>query len=113
MGKTINLDKDNYAEIIGKGITVVDFWADWCGPCKMMAPVFDSLSERFDGKLTFAKCNIDEQSEIAEKFGVAAIPTFLFFKDGNRIEKIVGYKPENSMAEVILNILQGGTEDNG
>jgi thioredoxin 1 len=69
---------------------VVDFWADWCMPCRMMAPVMDELAQAYEGKARFGKVNVDENSQIAGRYGIMSIPHFLIFKNGTRVEKIVG-----------------------
>ena len=69
---------------------LVDFWADWCMPCRMMAPVMDELSQVYAGKAKFGKVNVDENPQIASRYGIMSIPHFLMFKNGSRVEKIVG-----------------------
>ena len=76
---------------------LVDFFADWCGPCKMMAPVVEQLAEELDGKAKVGKLNIDENMDIAEKYRVMNIPTFLIFKDGQEKERIVGAVSKNEL----------------
>ena len=76
---------------------LVDFWADWCGPCKMMAPVVEQLAEELEGKAKVGKLNIDENMDIAEKYRVMNIPTFLIFKDGQEKERIVGAVSKNEL----------------
>ena len=68
----------------------VDFWAEWCGPCKMIGPIISQLAEEYDGKLVVGKCNVEECEEIATEFGIRNIPTILFFKDGVIVDKFVG-----------------------
>lgn len=68
----------------------VDFWAEWCGPCKMIGPIISQLAEEYDGKLVVGKCNVEECEEIAAEFGIRNIPTILFFKDGVIVDKFVG-----------------------
>ena len=69
---------------------VVDFWADWCMPCRMMGPVMEELSQAYEGRARFAKVNVDEDPQIASRYGIMSIPQFLIFKNGTRVEKIVG-----------------------
>jgi len=71
---------------------LVDFWAEWCGPCKMIAPVLEQLSQDMDGKIKICKLNVDENSETPGKFGVMSIPTLVIFKDGEEKERIIGYQ---------------------
>lgn len=83
---------DNFeSEVIQSNLPVlVDFYADWCGPCKMMAPIVEELAASYDGKIKVGKCNIDDNMEIAQKYRVMSIPTFIFFKDGQAVETKVG-----------------------
>lgn len=69
---------------------VVDFWATWCGPCRMVAPIISDLAERYDGKLVVGKCDVEESEELAAEFGIRNIPTILFFKNGEIVDKLVG-----------------------
>jgi len=69
---------------------VVDFWATWCGPCRMVAPVISELAEKYDGKITVGKCDVEESDELAAEFGIRNIPTILFFKNGEVVDKLVG-----------------------
>lgn len=69
---------------------VVDFWAEWCGPCKMISPIISQLAEEYDGKLVVGKCNVEESEELAAEYGIRNIPTLLFFKNGQLVDKFVG-----------------------
>ena len=89
--KTLQLTMDNFNKTIAQGITLVDFWAEWCGPCKMIAPVLEQLSGEVDGKLKICKLNVDENSETPGKYGVMSIPTLVIFKDGQEKDRIIGY----------------------
>ena len=73
-----------------KGVVIVDFFAPWCGPCKMMAPVIEKLAEEYDGKAVIGKLNIDENQDIATKLGIQSIPIFIMFKNGQAVDKVVG-----------------------
>jgi thioredoxin 1 len=84
------LSNGEFESFISEGIVVVDFYADWCMPCLMMAPVVDELSETFKGKIKFGKINIDDNQQIAGKFGVSSIPNFVVFKDGKKVGQFVG-----------------------
>lgn len=87
-----------------KGIAIVDFWANWCGPCKMFSPVFENVSKKFDN-IKFCKLNIDEDSEdIAAKLGVMSIPTIILFKDGEEVKRNIGFMDENSLINFLENI---------
>ena len=78
---------------------LVDFWAPWCGPCRMVAPVVEELSEDYDGKVKFVKLNTDENPMIAGKYGIRSIPTLLIFKGGEQVGQIVGFRPKADLAK--------------
>lgn len=80
---------------------LVDFWAAWCGPCRMVAPVIDQLGEQYSGKLKVVKLNVDENPEIAEKYQILSIPTVYLFKDGSKVEEMVGARPKQSFEDMI------------
>ena len=79
----------------------LDFWADWCGPCRMLAPTFDRLAEKYGEQVTFAKVNVDELPEIANKFEIRSIPTLVLLQGGNVVEKVVGLRSEQELAQVL------------
>ncbi len=94
------------AEVLGgKGVALVDFWAPWCGPCRALAPVIDELAESYSGKALVGKVNVDENGELATRYGVMSIPTILLFKDGQLVDKIVGLRPKEELIEVIDQLL--------
>lgn len=85
----------------GKGLVLVDLWADWCGPCRMLAPVIEELSEELKGKVIVGKLNIDEYTEFAIGLGVMSIPTLILFKDGEEVGRMIGVQPK----QMILNMI--------
>ena len=84
------LNDSNYKEVTGSGVVIVDFYADWCGPCKMMAPIFEEAKEAYAGRAVFAKINVDENKGIAMDNRIMSIPTLLFFKDGQIADRVSG-----------------------
>jgi thioredoxin 1 len=84
---------------------LVDFWAEWCGPCRMVGPVIEEISSEYEGKAVVAKLDVDSNQEFAAKFGVRNIPTILFFKDGEMVERKVGVAPKNDYTSVLDNLL--------
>lgn len=97
---TVILNKDNFDETIASGVTLVDFWAEWCGPCQMMLPILDQFSDSMNGKMTVAKVNVDESPEIAWKFRVMSIPTLIVFKDWAPVEVMVWVQQLSTLTEV-------------
>ncbi|MBU0951470.1 MAG: thioredoxin [Elusimicrobia bacterium] len=88
-----------------KGIVLVDFWAEWCGPCKMMFPVIEELAKEYAGKAKICKLNVDENQEIASRHSVMAIPTIIIFKDGKPMERVVGAQQKKALVERINSLL--------
>jgi len=84
---------------------LVDFWAEWCGPCKMVAPVIDELAGEFKDKAGFAKVNVDENPQLASQFGVMSIPTIMIFKDGKPEQQVIGYKSKNDLKKLLESVL--------
>ena len=105
MGKYIELTNENFEATTKEGVALVDFWAPWCGPCRMIAPVIEELAEDFDGKAAICKINTDEQQELASKFAVRSIPTILIMKDGEVVETMVGAASKAAFAEKINALL--------
>lgn len=78
---------------------LVDFWAQWCGPCKMLSPVIEEIAEEYEGKIKVAKCNIDEEMQLAVQYGISSIPTILLFENGEIVKKSIGFAPKESLIE--------------
>src|SRR6476659_4862102 len=91
----------NFATEIGEGVVLVDFWAPWCGPCKMIAPVLEELDGEVEGKAKIVKIDVDDNQETAQKYGVMSIPTLILFKDGEAVDKVVGFQPKDALASLI------------
>lgn len=90
-----HLTAQNFANKTKSGIVLVDFWADWCMPCRMMAPILNEVAEATEGTATIYKLNVDEQQQVAAKYGIRNIPTMILFRDGKEVERIIGVKPKD------------------
>lgn len=90
-----------FAADIAQGLVLVDFWAPWCGPCRMIAPVLERLADQYAGKVKIVKLNVDENNHTAQKFKVMSIPTLLLFKNGSLVETTVGALPENKLQALL------------
>ena len=101
----LNLNKDNFEQSISNGVALVDFWAEWCGPCKMQLPIIEEFSSEMDGKATVGKVNVDEQLELAQSFGIQSIPTLILFKNGKPVKKLVGLHSKESLYEEVNQVL--------
>ena len=101
---TKELTKNNFDDTIKKGSVVVDFWAEWCGPCKMMAPHFEAVAAELSGKIVFGKVNVDKEYELSERFGVMSIPTLIFFKDGEIVDQIAGALTKDMLQKKVKDI---------
>ncbi|NPV70632.1 MAG: thioredoxin [Firmicutes bacterium] len=104
----VELTDANFADQVtnATGAVLVDFWAPWCGPCRMVAPVVEAVASEYAGKLRVGKLNVDENGTTASKFGIMSIPTLMFFKDGKQVHRIVGFVQKNELKEKIDNLVK-------
>ena len=107
MSKPITVEDDNFDTTVlqAKIPVLVDFWAQWCRPCLMAAPVLDELAEEYEGKMTFAKLDVDQNAKTAAKYGIMSIPNLIIFKDGKPVSQIIGYKPKEELKRNLDTIL--------
>ncbi|HCY6957566.1 TPA: thioredoxin [Staphylococcus aureus] len=91
----------DFGSKVESGVQLVDFWATWCGPCKMIAPVLEELAADYEGKADILKLDVDENPSTAAKYEVMSIPTLIVFKDGQPVDKVVGFQPKENLAEVL------------
>lgn len=94
----------NFAQSIKSGVSLVDFWAEWCGPCRMQGPIVDKLATNLQGKAKIGKLNVDENPEVAQQFNVMSIPTILIFKDGQPVKQFVGVQTERTLTDAIAQL---------
>lgn len=105
MGSYIELNSNNFEETVKEGVSLVDFWAPWCGPCRMLAPIIDELAKEFEGKAKICKVNSDTEEELGAKFGVRSIPTILFMKNGKVVDQLIGASPKQVFVDKINSLL--------
>lgn len=103
MSKPITLDDSNFDQVVIKSVqpVLVDFWAPWCGPCRMVAPIVDELAKDYEGQVVFGKVNVDENQKMANRYGIMSIPALIIFKDGMPVSTLVGSR---SKAELKRNL---------
>lgn len=95
------VNKAEFEALKNNGVVLVDFYADWCGPCKMLSPVLEELSKEYEGKATIVKVNVDNEGELASQFGVMSIPNLFLLKDGEIVKNVVGYQPKAALKKLI------------
>jgi len=103
MSKPVEVNDSNFDQVVLKAEkpVLVDFWAAWCGPCRMVAPVVEELAGEYDGKVTMAKLNVDENPKTASQFGIMSIPTLIIFKNGSPVSNIVGFRPKAELKRTL------------
>jgi thioredoxin 1 len=108
MAKPVHVSDADFATTVleSEHPVLVDFWADWCGPCKMIAPVVEELAEEYEGRFNFTKLDVDSNPQVAMQFGIRSIPTLLLFKDGKVAEQIVGAVPKAVLKRKIDKVLE-------
>jgi len=101
------IDNTNFENLVtnNSGITLLDFWAPWCGPCRMLTPIIEELAENFKDKVTVGKVNVDDNRELALKYNISAIPTILIFKNGKLEKQIIGLRDLNSLTDELNSLL--------
>lgn len=107
MSEIILTDKNFESEVLkSKGVVLIDFWAPWCGPCRMIEPIVEELAKDFDKKVKIGKLNVDESPQVAGQYGVMSIPTVMIFKDGSPAETFVGVQPKETLAERLESLIK-------
>lgn len=101
MSDVNELTAANFDATVSKGVTLVDFWAEWCGPCKMIGPVVEELAAEYEGKATVGKIDVDSQAELAQRYNVSSIPTLIVLKDGEEAKRFVGVTSKDDLAEAL------------
>lgn len=109
MSDLLSITESNFeAEVLQADLPVlIDFWAVWCGPCKLIAPIVEELAKEYEGKAKIAKCDVDSNQQVAIKYGIRSIPTLLIFKNGEVAEQIVGALPKSHITEKLNNVIEG------
>ncbi len=113
MSKVLEVSDQNFQEeVLGSELpTEVDFWAPWCGPCRMVSPIYDKLAKEYDGKFKFCKVNVDENQRTAEKYQIMSIPMQMFFADGQKVDEILGAVPEQVIRNTVESVLKSYPTD--
>lgn len=100
------ISDENFAQEIGRGVSLVDFYADWCGPCRMIAPLLEDLSKEFTGRAQVLKVNVDNAQKSSSQYGVTSIPTLIVFKDGKEAQRIVGVRDGDYLRQMLQSNIQ-------
>lgn len=104
-GKVKDLTDFTFETAVSSGVSLVDFWAPWCPPCRAQGPIVEKLADSYDGKAMIAKVNVDEEGEAAAKFGVASIPTIVLMKDGKEVKRFVGLRQQDELQSALDGLL--------
>ena len=99
------INTEEFNQVVTEKAVLLDLYADWCGPCKMIAPMLDELSKKYEGQVTFVKVNVDNDPEVAQRFGVMSIPTLITFKDGQKVKQVAGFQPKPMLEKMIEELL--------
>jgi len=112
MGEATEVNESSFEEFVLNSETpvMVDFWAPWCGPCRMLAPMVEDLAKEYAGKLRVVKVNTDDQGALANKYGIRGIPTLVFFKNGDEVDRVVGVQARTALAARIDGIIKDGAK---
>ncbi len=99
--KSITLDESNFDSVINSGPTLVDFWAEWCGPCRVQGPIIDELASEYGDKVNIGKVDTDKNAGLAEKYEITSIPSIILYKDGEVVDKLIGVQPKEKLLGLI------------
>lgn len=99
------VNKEEFESIKNDGVVLVDFYAEWCGPCKMIAPVLEELSNEYEGNVNIVKVNVDNESALAQEYGVMSIPNLVLLKNGQVVKQVVGFQPKPALKELLNTVL--------
>jgi thioredoxin 1 len=108
MGLSVITDATFQSEVLNdKGYVLIDFWAEWCGPCKMLAPVLEVVAKKFEGRVKLGKLDVDTNANTASKYAITSIPCNILFKDGKEVGRIIGHRPEAAFSQELEKLTQG------
>lgn len=105
MSAEVEITGANFESETGKGITLVDFWAPWCAPCRMQGPVVEKVAEKMAGKAKVGKCNVDQEPGLAQRFGISSIPTLVVFRDGREVDRLIGLQNEKALVNKMNSLI--------
>jgi len=114
VSKVVEVTDQNFdVEVLNADLpTEVDFWAPWCGPCRMVSPIYDKIAEEYEGRFKFCKINVDENQDTARKYQIMSIPMQMFFANGEKVDEILGAVPEHAIRTMVDGLLQSSSNDN-